>query len=131
MRTAAILTGMIIWASSLGCGQVCTEIACQNEVTLKVSDSGGRAVSVFSGEAEFEGTVISFACVDGSKVGQRYYCVEGGVTIAGSPQQIQVQIDSESGSFSGNVAFTLETWRPNGESCSPECTRGTERVDLE
>jgi hypothetical protein len=136
------LLAALLTLTALGCQEdsvACTQIGCETQIQFNVFNAQGQPFTGFYGSVNIGGQNFNVSCgsAEGSN-SDEVLCVQGGFTVRLSsvPNEASVNLRDADASTAlasiGGVAVTdINTFRPNGPDCEPECTQGRARVTME
>ncbi|MFZ5481629.1 MAG: hypothetical protein ACOZNI_33005 [Myxococcota bacterium] len=129
---------MLLLSLLLGCpepdAKACTEIGCDDLVSVAVLDDGGSPVTAFHGTAILpDGAEIAFACNPSASGGDGFDCYENVVHLHTVAETIDLYVlgDASAAEFAGVVTPEYEEVQPNGPDCPPVCEQAEVEVELE
>jgi hypothetical protein len=109
--------------SGIGGGRVCTEIGCDDGVTVQLSEERPDSLSLTIFLDEHSEAFDSVICTE-----QVSSCVirAGGIT----PEKVTVEVKWSNEEFRQTFYPEYESFQPNGPNCPPECRMATIDIDL-
>ena len=132
LAAAALLT----LSACDGPSQACTEIGCQDLLTLTLVGPDGQAISAFQGQVTSGQQVIDVTCAAGSSGGERFECDSNKLSVRVTPGaevalNLRDQAPGSTLAYIGAVALSPKTTQPNGPDCPPTCTQANATVRME
>jgi hypothetical protein len=133
--------GWLIGAALLGASgcaqprqeQICTEIGCNNDLSIKVVDAQGAQVSGVHGTITAGDTTYAVDCAAPEDLARQVQCSADTITIGGPndlPSSITVALSAGELHYSGAVTLDVIESRPNGPECDPVCRLSAATVTL-
>jgi hypothetical protein len=125
-KLLGVLTLVLVAACDPG-GTACTQIGCDDQLTLTFVNENGDPITDLAGELEFDGQTLAFDCgdPDGSST---VHCDGNQLTVYAAPSQITIAATGATHEAYKTVSATYETVQPNGPDCPPTCKQATETV---
>jgi len=124
----------LLLIGTLGCvtkpdeGLICTEIGCEDLLTLSFETADGQPVTSFHGSVEIEGKRTEISCTPESKFETEYECIGSKLVLRTSADLIHLNLrntDQDSVGIQNSIEPTYLSVQPNGEGCPPVCQQAT------
>jgi len=105
--------------------QVCTLLACENGLTVNLTQApaGAYSIEVFTAAAA-NGPHYIFQCASAANCGTTTFFAEF------TPANVVVRVTTQAGTREESVTPGYQQVRPNGPNCGPECKQASITVAL-
>ena len=112
-------------------GQECTEIGCDDILTLQFVSEGGEDLSGVSGTLYSSGEgAVDFDCSGGDHFGPNYECRGNEVVFHAVPETAELVASNDEYEVTITLNPVYESVQPNGEGCPPICDQGVVEVTM-
>jgi hypothetical protein len=144
LKSIFISSILVIFSSipmtlNTGCGQSCTMIGCNSQITVKLQSQSSSTITSFSGNLSIDNQNINFECNGTETYGTGFHCTENNEIIfnelSEKPMNNQYTLDIQTSTeeYSKILQPVFKDVFPNGKDCdvNPVCYQAEIAVTLE
>lgn len=124
---------LVIVTTAMGCSgddepKGCTQIGCEDLLTLSFQLADQTPIENFSGSVTIEGQSFQVSCTSEAKFEAEYECIDSKLRLRTASTQVQLDLrwdDSDSFGTQAIIEPEYISVQPNGEDCPPICQQAT------